>query len=94
MHLQAVQSPPACCLHVAHVDTQQKSSSTWSRGVSALMAARCTIVDFLALNWAPFLEKAATMKPHYRWLHSVHEPCLPKAAGCLSGRAFLEGKAV
>lgn len=45
MHLQAVQSPPACCLHVAHVDTQQKSSSTWSRGVSALMAARCTIVD-------------------------------------------------
>ena len=39
--------------------------------------------DFLALNWAPFLEKAATVKPQYRWLQSVPEPCMflmPRAA--------------
>ena len=53
--------------------------------------------DFLALNWAPFLEKAATMKPHYRWLQSVHEPCIflmHKAADCPTSRAYLVSKTV
>ena len=32
--------------------------------------------DFLALNWAPFLEKAATMTPQYRFVGSIHESCV------------------
>ena len=29
--------------------------------------------DFLALNWAPFLDQAATMAPQYRCVGSMHE---------------------
>ena len=48
--------------------------------------------DFLALNWAPFLEKAATMKPQYRWWQSVHEPCVvlrPKQQAAPQAGPFL-----
>ena len=46
--------------------------------------------DFLALNWAPFLERAATMTPQYRWLQSMHEPCSLLLLGAQSSRPPLK----